>query len=162
MKMKTLRTLCGVLVVVSFIFCGCTQQSVRYTNDEIKDFPADIQAKIIKGEISLGMTPKQVRYAWGPPESVRFLDRLDGKTREEWTYSKMAVWETRKLLFIDGKLVYIMPEPENVKDSEKAAEPEKVRAPEKAAEPEKGKGSERPAEREKIQETIPLQEMEKK
>jgi hypothetical protein len=37
---------------------------------------------------------------------------VDGKAREEWTYTKFGVYQTTKLLFMDGRLVYMVPEPE--------------------------------------------------
>jgi hypothetical protein len=53
------------------------------------------------------MTPQQVRYAWGSPDSIKFLEPMDGKTREEWIYSTAGVVGTKLLLFFDGKLIYI-------------------------------------------------------
>jgi hypothetical protein len=98
-----------VSVVLFFLQVGCAK-SVRYSADEIKDFPPSIQEHIKKGEVLLGMTPQEVRYAWGAPDSARMLEPLDGKTREEWIYSTkagMGVIGTKLLLFFDGKLIYI-------------------------------------------------------
>jgi hypothetical protein len=56
------------------------------------------------------MNPQQVRYAWGAPDSIKFLEPMDGKTREEWIYTTtgtMGVVGSRLLLFFDGKLIYI-------------------------------------------------------
>ncbi|MCL4491409.1 MAG: outer membrane protein assembly factor BamE [Nitrospirae bacterium] len=109
---KVVRTF---LLVAALALSGCASYA-RYTHDEIKDYPLDVQEKIIKGEIMPGMTPQQVRYAWGPPGSVRPLEPEGGKQREEWIYSTVAgVFKTR-LTFIDGKLVYIISsEPGRVK-----------------------------------------------
>ncbi|MBE0425523.1 MAG: hypothetical protein IBX72_02610 [Nitrospirae bacterium] len=85
---------------------GCTK-SIRFTEEEIKNFPPNIQDHIRKGEIDLGMTQKEVRYAWGAPDSIKFLPSFEGKTREEWIYSSMGFVRTRLLLFLDGKLIYI-------------------------------------------------------
>jgi hypothetical protein len=98
-----------VSVLLFFLQVGCAK-SIRYSVDEIKDFPPSIQEHIKKGEVALGMTPKEVRYAWGAPDSIRNLEPLDGKTREEWIYSAkgvMGVIATRLLLFLDGKLIYV-------------------------------------------------------
>jgi hypothetical protein len=99
----------AVLLISALLFllqAGCTK-SIRYSEEEIKDFPPSIQEHIIKGEVMPGMTSQQVRYAWGAPDSIKFLEPLDGKAREEWIYSTMGVFGTRLLVFFDGKLVYI-------------------------------------------------------
>lgn len=98
-----------VSVLLFFLQVGCAK-SIRYSADEIKDFPPEIQEHVKKGEVMLGMTPQQVRYAWGAPDSIRNLEPLDGKTREEWIYSSagtMGVVGTKLLIFYDGKLLYI-------------------------------------------------------
>ncbi|MCI0469355.1 MAG: hypothetical protein L0Y62_04745 [Nitrospirae bacterium] len=98
-----------VLIALSLTVAGCAAP-VRYSFEEIKGFPPGVQDMIIKGEIALGMSKQQVRYAWGSPQHVRVLDPLVGKLREEWTYTKFGMFEDKKLLFIDEKLVYISPE----------------------------------------------------
>jgi hypothetical protein len=88
---------------------GCTK-TVRYTEDEIKDYPANIQEQIRKGTIDLGMTKDQARYAWGAPNSIKILEPYEGKTREEWIYTEqatMGVAGAKLLFFFDGKLLYI-------------------------------------------------------
>jgi len=97
------------LVCLFVLQIGCTK-SVRYTEEEIKGFPPAVQDNIRKSQIDLGMTQQQVRYAWGSPDSIRFLPPYDGKAREEWTYSTagtMGVISNKILLFIDNKLIYI-------------------------------------------------------
>ncbi|MEN2993869.1 MAG: hypothetical protein ABDH19_00775 [Thermodesulfovibrio sp.] len=101
-----MRFLFALLVVV-FIF-GCASQGVRYTYDEIKHYPPEIQERIAKGEITLGMTKEQVRYAWGPPSSTRILTPEKGKQREEWIYSSSFGLLKSRLIFVDGKLTYII------------------------------------------------------
>ncbi len=98
-----------VLALLFLLQIGCTK-SIRYTEDEIKNFPPEIQDNIRKGEIALGMTSQQVRYTWGSPDSIKFLEPMNGKTREEWIYSKtgtMGVIGEKLLLFFDGKLIYV-------------------------------------------------------
>ncbi|GAQ95631.1 hypothetical protein TAGGR_3104 [Thermodesulfovibrio aggregans] len=95
------------LIIVLFIF-GCASQGVRYTYDEIKNYPPDIQEKIAKGEIALGMTKEQVRLSWGNPSSVRVLTPEKGKPREEWIYSSSLGLLKSRLIFVDGKLTYII------------------------------------------------------
>ncbi len=96
-----------LFICVAVVSCA---QSVRYTEDEIKGYPAGIQEQIRKGTIDLGMTKDQVRYAWGAPSSIRMLEPFEGKSREEWIYTEqvtMGVVGTRILFFFDGKLVYV-------------------------------------------------------
>jgi uncharacterized protein YneF (UPF0154 family) len=101
-----------LLFVLAFLFLfglGCTK-SVRYTEEEIKSFPPTVQENIRKGQVDLGMTQQEVRYAWGSPDSIKFLPPYEGKSREEWTYSAqatMGVISNRVLLFLDGRLIYI-------------------------------------------------------
>lgn len=97
------------LLIFNFSLIACASQ-VRYTEEEIKRFPPDIQDNIRKGQIDLGMTTEQVRYAWGSPDSIKILPPFEGKSREEWIYSNIKgidVVASKLLLFFDGKLIYI-------------------------------------------------------
>jgi hypothetical protein len=88
---------------------SCTK-SVRYTEEEIKSFPTNVQDNIRKAQVDLGMTQEQVRYAWGSPDSIKFLTPYESKPREEWTYTQtgtLGVVGSKILLFLDSKLVYI-------------------------------------------------------
>ncbi len=98
-------------LIMGFWLFGCATQT-RYTYDEIKHYPLVIQEQIMKGEISIGMTPQQVRYAWGSPNIIRKLESVDGKERQEWIYSTLGIIEQKRLLFIDGRLAYIIPDQE--------------------------------------------------
>ena len=103
------KALFAVLVFLCIAQFGCTK-SIRYTEDEIKDYPLNIQEQIRKGTIDLGMTKDQTRYAWGSPNSITILAPFDGKSREEWLYTEqatMGVMGTKILFFYDGKLLYI-------------------------------------------------------
>jgi hypothetical protein len=105
--MKKAIVLLSALILLVQVGCATP---VRYTEEEIKGSPPDIQDYIRKGEIALGMTPKEVRYAWGSPETIKILEAYSGKTREEWIYSTtgtFGVVGTKILLFFDGKLIYI-------------------------------------------------------
>ncbi len=100
----------NVLLLFAFLLLvqtGCAR-SVRYSPDEIKDFPPAIQEHIKKGEVVTGMTQPQVRYAWGSPDYVNVLSpSVDGRYREEWIYTRMGVFKTR-LIFTDKKLTEII------------------------------------------------------
>jgi hypothetical protein len=95
-----------VLILSLLLGVGCTK-AVRYSEDEIKTFSPEMQENIRKGQVMLGMSPQEVRYAWGSPDSVRILEPYDGKQLEEWIYSTLPVYGTRLLLFYDGRLLYI-------------------------------------------------------
>ena len=102
----------GCIVFAILIIClqlGCTK-SIRYTEAEIADYTPTTQDHIRKGQIALGMTKEQVRFAWGSPDSTRFLPAFEGKSREEWTYSTIRalnVVTSKILFFYDGRLIYI-------------------------------------------------------
>ncbi len=103
---KALFIALGLLFILQM---GCTK-SVRYTEEEIKDYPPKVQEDVRKGQIDVGMTKEQVRYAWGNPDSIKFLEPFEGKAREEWIYSHAAtlgVVGSKLLLFYDGRLIYI-------------------------------------------------------
>ncbi len=106
------RLLCGLFFLIFLFSYGCATAPVRFTSDEIKGFPIEIQEKIIKGEVALGMTTQQVRYAWGSPNTIRTLEPMDGKQREEWIYTTALIYENRRLLFVDGRLIYVIPDSE--------------------------------------------------
>lgn len=97
-----------IIFAVFLLFgIGCTK-SVRYTEEEIQKFPPEVQENIRKGEVKVGMTTQQVRYAWGSPNTIKFLEPTDkGKTREQWIYTKLGIFGTRLLVFLDGKLIYV-------------------------------------------------------
>ena len=100
---KLIIVICAVSFLLGF---GCAK-SVRYTEEEIQKFPPETQEHIRKGEVKLGMTTQQVRYAWGAPSSIKFLEPTpDGKTREEWVYSKLGPLSSKLLVFVDGKLIF--------------------------------------------------------
>ncbi len=103
-----MKMIAVVSLLVSLIsMVGCTQ-SVRYSDDEIKDFPQHIQDHIRKKQVAVGMTRIQVRYAWGGPNAVHVLRPSDdGKERVEWVYEKMQFFKTR-IIFIDNKLTEIV------------------------------------------------------
>lgn len=111
-----MRILISLLIAV-FIF-GCASQGVRYTYDEIKNYPPDVQERIAKGEIALGMTKEQVRYAWGPPSTTRILTPEKGKQREEWVYSSSLGLLKSRLIFVDGKLTYIISNEQRIVNEE--------------------------------------------
>jgi len=104
-----------ILIFLFVINVGC-MQSVRYSEEEIKNFPPDIQEHIRKGEITLGMTPSQVRFSWGPPNSLRVLEPSeDGKNRDEWVYKNLGGILQTRIIFTDGRITEIITNDPQVK-----------------------------------------------
>ena len=98
------------LSLILWSLSGCTS-AVRYSPEEIKDYPPSVQEQIRLGNVEAGMTTQQVRYAWGSPSTVNVLSPTqDGKPREEWIYSQ-SIFVQRRLLFVDGKVFDIFPAP---------------------------------------------------
>lgn len=92
--------------VTVILMAGCAS-AVRYSPEEIKDYPPVVQEHIRNGSITTGMTHHQVRFSWGAPASVTVIAPSDdGKMREEWVYSRLGVFRTR-LIFTDGRLTEI-------------------------------------------------------
>jgi len=106
MRNGGIRTAASFLIITAFFWGGCATQA-RYSHDEIKDYPPDIQEKIVKGTVTPGMTPQQVRYAWGSPSEVQLPEKENGKTKEVWIYSAKLGLDKTWLVYIDGKLTYI-------------------------------------------------------
>lgn len=99
-----------VVLILAVGFWGCAT-TVRYSPEEIKEYPPEVQEQIRQGNVALGMTAQQVRYAWGSPTTVNVLSPTqEGKLREEWIYSS-GIMMQRRLLFVDGKLFDIFPQP---------------------------------------------------
>jgi hypothetical protein len=114
--MKMIRLILLLAGFAVLFVLGCSSSQIRFTQDEIKDYPVETQEHIIKGEVVPGMTPTQVRYTWGSPDEVKMSTATDGKPQEQWVYSStVGVFKTR-LTFIEGKLTSIISsEPGRVK-----------------------------------------------
>jgi hypothetical protein len=100
--MKTFKGIVLFLSAAAIGLSGCAS-SIRFTHEEIKSYPLDVQERIIKGEVAAGMTQQQVRYAWGAPDVVTTLEPISGRHREEWIYNQ-ALGYKKRLLFLDGKV----------------------------------------------------------
>jgi len=93
------------IILFFFVLSGCAT-GVRYTIEEIKDYPEPIQTSIKKGEVVMGMTPAQVRYTWGTPNKVG-TSYEGGKHRELWIYTSfLGLSKSTYLFFEEGKLVF--------------------------------------------------------
>jgi hypothetical protein len=111
--MKIYFVCAAFLIIAAWSLSGCTS-AVRYSPDEIKSYPPEIQQSIREGRVMMGMTTRQVRYALGAPATINVISpSLEGKPREEWIYSTgVGVFVKKRLVFVDGRLVDIYPEPQ--------------------------------------------------
>ena len=101
------KSVLWLLLIILVAVFGCAK-SVRYSQDEIKDYPPQIQEYIKNSQVAVGMTKQQVRYSWGGPHAVNVLAPSgDGKERVEWIYGKMAFFKSR-LIFTDDRLTEII------------------------------------------------------
>lgn len=117
----------ALLFLIAWSLFGCAG-AVRYSPEEIGEYPPAVQENIRQGVVAIGMIPQQVRFAWGPPSTINILSPTeDGKRREEWIYSTSIFFEKR-VLFIEGKVADIFPEPKRpseIKQDEKKDEEKK-------------------------------------
>jgi hypothetical protein len=98
----------SIIALMSLLIIVSCASHIRFTVEEIRDYPPMIQEKIKNGEVSTGMTYLQVRYAWGAPHVVDVLPpNQEGKETIAWTYKKFHFFKT-KLTFVDGKLTEIV------------------------------------------------------
>lgn len=94
-------------LLLSVAIGGCAAP-MRYSAEEIKDFPPAVQERIRNSEVGVGMTTQQVRYSWGGPSQVNQLPPgEDGAQKLEWVYERMGVFKTR-LIFSNDKLIHIV------------------------------------------------------
>ncbi len=107
--MKAKRIFAAVFsFVVAFSLMGALlgcQQEVRYSPSEISGYPEATQKLIREGKVSMGMTPDEVRFAWGAPNEVNILPPTkDGKSRQEWVYKDTLSLSKTRLFFTDGRV----------------------------------------------------------
>jgi len=95
-----------------FVGPGCAppKPGLRYTYMEIETYPTDVQEAIRNREVLIGMTPEQVRYALGAPESARTFAPRQNEIAEEWTYRSVMQMKTVYLVFEQGKVSKISTE----------------------------------------------------
>lgn len=105
--MKKSLFLMLTLVIILILQAGCTK-AIRYSHDEIKDFPPSVQEHIKKGEVAVGMSKLQVRFSWGGPVIVNVLPPgEEGQERVEWIYRRLRIFKTQ-LIFTNDKLTEII------------------------------------------------------
>jgi hypothetical protein len=97
-----------IIILCSLFLLGACAPSIRYSPTEIKEFPPKVKEHIKQGKVSLGMTPQQVRYAWGAPNAVHIKgEDSEGRFIEEWIYARLRVRGT-KVVFTDNRLTGII------------------------------------------------------
>jgi len=92
----------GLLALAS-----CAGGGLRYTYVEIESYPEQLQESIRRGEVMVGMTPIQVRYALGAPERSRTFSPEAGRIREEWKYLSNLNLKKVFVVFEKGEVVRI-------------------------------------------------------
>jgi len=103
--MKKHILIAGAVLLISVSACT---KAIRYSPDEIKDFPPAIRESIRNNEVVVGMNKLQVRYSWGGPDEIIVLRPTEtGKERIEWVYKKMQFFKSR-LIFTDDTLTEII------------------------------------------------------
>ena len=84
---------------------GCVSQEARYSPSEISGYPQNIQKLIREGYVQMGMTPDEVRFAWGSPSYITVMPPApDGKQREQWTYKEKLGTASTNLIFTGGQV----------------------------------------------------------
>ena len=102
-----MRTRMFLAVAIVLFFAACAT-GVKYSPQELSSYPKDIQEHIKNGEIVLGMTMQQVRFAWGSPQLVRTLTTKEGRLEEEWVYSNILGLSKTCLYFEGDRLTQII------------------------------------------------------
>ena len=108
-------------IAFSFVLILSCTHAVKYTEQEIADYPQNVKDLIRQGKIDFGMTPEQVRYSLGSPSDIRLLDVSSGNEsseKVEWTYRRLHFYVTR-LTFKKDKLVEIYSNDPEVKRSDR-------------------------------------------
>ena len=83
---------------------GCAH-TARYSPSEISGYPPAVQKYIRQQTVAMGMTPNQVRFAWGAPTYITVLPpSLNGEPREEWTYKELLGTAHTTLVFTGGRV----------------------------------------------------------
>lgn len=103
-----MKILTFCVALIPLLLAGGCSKGIRYSLDEIKDYPVSIQDRIKNNEVTTGMTKMHVRYSWGGPnEAFTLTPGEGGKERVEWTYKKLGFFKTH-LIFTDGILTQII------------------------------------------------------
>ncbi|MDA8388773.1 MAG: hypothetical protein M0Z58_08960 [Nitrospiraceae bacterium] len=101
-----LRFSCAAAFIAAVALAGCATPRARYSPSEISGYPPNIQKLIQQGTVEMGMTPDQVRFAWGAPSYITVLPPAsDGQPRERWTYKEVLGTASTMLLFTGGKVM---------------------------------------------------------
>lgn len=101
--MKTFRPLFALAAVLLLAACASTPESRIKKNPELfASFPADVQAKVQKGEVDIGFTPDMVELAKGKPSRTYSRRTAAGDT-EVWAYSGYRYSTDRQRVEVRGR-----------------------------------------------------------
>ena len=93
-----------IFVFAAVVLAGCAH-SIRYSPSEISGYPPAIRKDIQEQTVAMGMTPNQVRFAWGAPSNIIVLPPApNGQRREKWTYSELLGTAHTTLIFTGGRV----------------------------------------------------------
>ncbi len=109
-RMICLFFLLSGLTLIAGPGCAPPKPRLRFTYMEIEAYPTNVQEAIRNQEVLIGMTPMQVRYALGPPESARTFSPRQNEIAEEWTYRSVMKMKKVYLVFEEGKVSKISTE----------------------------------------------------
>ena len=85
--------LCSMREYISYTF------TTKNREELLADLPPAVSARILHGEVVPGMTPEQVKLAYGPPPAIR----TPSESNESWIYW-LTPDETLRLVFRAGKV----------------------------------------------------------
>lgn len=77
-----LASVAGVLTLAG---CSSVDSRIAKNREAFASWPAEVQSKVVQGQIDLGFTTDQVRVALGEPDRVFTRTTADG-TSEVWSY----------------------------------------------------------------------------
>lgn len=88
--MKTIAFAAAVCAVLFLVGCQSTPEKRIAKNQEaFEAMPADVQAKIRRGEVAVGFTEAQVRLAKGDPDRIGRRTTAGGES-VVWTYERRS------------------------------------------------------------------------
>lgn len=88
-KFHRMKIITLILCSFGFMFlAGCSTLGSRITNsqDEFNSWPAEVQDKILAGQVDVGFTPVQVLVALGEPQRKYSRSTEQGRS-EVWAYT---------------------------------------------------------------------------
>lgn len=79
-------------------------EALQRAEEAEKERRAEAERAIVRGELLTGMTPDEVKRAWGKPTNVK-QSEFNGKKRERWRYEGDDSSDVRTAILENGRLV---------------------------------------------------------